>query len=349
MDMHAKLAQFTRDSSLPAWVAEAVTGIANQAQNAARLSVELHAANIKIQALTLELAHHRRMRFGVRSEALTAEQLELFQENWKSDLAELEARVNAKVEVTAPKAKRERAGRQPLPEHLERIVHLHEPESCACGKCGSDLVKIGEDITEQLDVEPAHFFVHRHIRPQYACRPCETVTAAPIPPAIIDGGMAAPGLLAWVAVSKFADHLPLYRLEQIGARQGVPLPRSTLAEWVGKIGVSLQPLVDRLSFHLLQRKVLHVDETPVAQLDPGSGKTKRAYIWAYRSNDLDDGPPIAVFDYQPGRSGKFARAYLGEWRGHLMVDDFSGYVAPKFMLRRRSIAEEARGIRCLLT
>jgi transposase len=322
MNMRAELARFTSDSSLPAWVAEAVSGIVNQAE---RSSKELHAAKIKIEALILELAHHRRMRFGAKSEALAVEQRDLFEESWESDRAELEARINESVEPNAPKAKRERAGRQPLPEHLERVVHRHEPESCACDKCGSALVKIGEDITEQLDVEPARFFVHRHIRAQYACRPCETISAAVIPAAIIDGGMAAPGLLAWVAVSKFADHLPLYRLEQIGARQGVPLPRSTLAEWVGKIGVSLQPLVDRLSFHLRQRQVLHADETPVAQLDPGNGKTKRAYLWAYRSNDLDEGPPIAVFDYQPGRGGKFARAYLEGWKGHLMVDDYVGY------------------------
>ena len=122
------------------------------------------------------------------------------------------------------------------------------------------MVKIGEDISEQLDVEPARFFVHRHIRPQYACRACETVIAAAVPPAIIDGGMAAPGLLAWVAVSKYTDHLPLYRIEQIGARQGVPLARSRLAEWIGKIGVALQPLSERLAELLKERPCLHDDQ-----------------------------------------------------------------------------------------
>ena len=129
--------------------------------------------------------------------------------------------------------------------------------------CGMDLVKIGEEITEQLDVEPAKFFVHRHIRPQYACRNCETIKAAPIPPAIIDGGMAAVGLLVWVLISKYLDHLPLYRLEQIAARDQVILARSTLAEWVGRTGVALQPLVDRLVEILLKRGTLHADETPV--------------------------------------------------------------------------------------
>ena len=137
--------------------------------------------------------------------------------------------------------------------------------------------------------------------------------------------MAAPGLLAWVAISKHTDHLPLYRIEQIGARQGVPLPRSTLSEWLGKIGVSLQPLIERMAELLRQRRCLHADETPVRQLDPGEGKTRQAYLWAYRSNDLDEGPRIVVFDYQTGRAGAHPRAFLADWRGALMVDDYAGY------------------------
>lgn len=116
-----------------------------------------------------------------------------------------------------------------------------------CGKWGNAMSKIGEDISEQLDAKPARFFVHRHIRPQYACRSCETVTTAPIAAAIIDGGLAAPGLHAWVTIQKYLDHLPLYRIEQISARNGAPVARSTLAEWIGRIGVSLQPLADRLT------------------------------------------------------------------------------------------------------
>lgn len=280
--------------------------------------------DVKIQALTLELAHMKRIRFGKASEAYSGEQLELFNEALAGDLAALEAELEELQGKRDPKP-RSRAGRQSLPSELLRIEHRHEPASCQCEACGSDLVKIGEDISEQLDVEPARFFVHRHIRPQYACRGCETVTAAPIPPAVIDGGMAAPGLLAWVAVSKYADHLPLYRLEQIAARQGVPLARATLAEWIGKVGVALQPLSDRLRQLLRQRPCLHADETPVRQLDPGQGKTKQAYLWAYRSNSLDEGPPIIVFDYQTGRAGVHARTFLEGWRGHLMVDDYGGY------------------------
>lgn len=346
MDLHTELARFNPDPALANWITGAVQNLldqqaqkdASRVAEAMRLSeqitrrdTELHAAQAKIQALILELAHLRRMRFGASSEALSAEQRDLFQETLAADLAaaedELAKRSEAQAPVPADKPKRERAGRQPLPEHLPRIEHLHEPESCTCGECGKELVKIGEDISEQLDVEPARFFVHRHIRPQYACRACETMSAAPIPPAVIDGGMAAVGLYVWVIICKFLDHLPLYRLEQIAARNQVILSRSTLAEWVGRIGVALQPLADRLVELLLERDVLHADETPVAQLDPGKGKTKRAYLWVYRSNVLETGPPIVVFDYQTSRAGRHARDFLSGWRGHLMVDAFAGYSA----------------------
>jgi transposase len=312
MDLAAELAQFKPEPALAEWVGKLLEKTKKDA--------------LKIQALTFELAYYKRIRFANKSEQFSAEQRELFEESWNADTSALEAEVEQSGSSTPP-PKRERAGRQPLPDHLPRIEHRHEPESCTCGQCGKDLVKIGEDISEQLDVEPARFFVHRHIRPQYACRACETVSAAPIPPAVIDGGMAAPGLLTWVMVSKFMDHLPLYRLEQIAARSHVPLARSTLAEWVGRVGVALQPLVDRLSELLRERSVLHADETPVPQLDPGNGKTKKAYLWAYRSNDLEPGPPILVFDYQPGRHGMHARNFLEGWQGHLMVDDYAGYKA----------------------
>lgn len=292
----------------------------------------IQAKDFKIEALTHELAHIRRIRFGVKSETLSPLQRDVFEETWNTDLSAIEAEVeqlaNEQPCDTVAKPKRLRAGRQPLPDHLPRIEYHHEPDSCTCGQCGKDLIKIGEDITEQLDCEPAKFFVNRHIRPQYACRACETITAAPIPPAVIDGGMAAIGLLVWVIVSKYLDHLPLYRLEQIAARDNLILSRSTLAEWVGRVGVALQPLVDRLTWHLLQGNTLHADETPVAQLDPGRGKTRKAYLWAYRSNDLaGDGPRIIVFDYQKGRGGEHVRQFLEKWQGHLMVDDYVGYKA----------------------
>lgn len=299
------------------WVAVASQKISEQ-------RLQLKNAEIKIQALTLELAYLRRIQFGRKSEALPPEQGHLFDEAVAEDIAAIEATTEAALppEARPPRA---RAGRQPLPEHLPRIEYRHEPESCTCGQCGKDLIKIGENVTEQLDVEPARFFVNRHIRPQYACRGCETITAAPVPAAVIDGGMAATGLLTWVIISKYLDHLPLYRLEQIAARSQLTLSRSTLAEWVGRIGVALQPLADRLAEMLRQRTVLHADETPVQQLDPGRGKTLRAYLWAYRSGDFEPGPPIILFDYQTDRRGKHARTFLQDWQGALMVDDYVGY------------------------
>ncbi len=340
MNLVAELARFNPDPTLANWITGALQQHLDQAQkDTAEVrrqitlrDTELRAAQTKIQALTLELAHLRRMRFGVRNEALSTEQRDLFQETLASDLAAAEAELAKRAalatpEAQVPRAARPRAGRQPLPDHLPRIEHRHEPDSCTCGQCGNDLVKIGEDVSEQLDVEPARFFVHRHIRPQYACRACETVSAAPIPPAVIDGGLAATGLYVWVLIGKYLDHLPLYRLEQMAVRDQVTLSRSTMAQWVGRIGVALQPLADRLAQLLLERPVLHADETPVAQLDPGKGKTHRAYLWAYRSTVWGTGPPIVVFDYQTSRAGRHAKAFLANWRGHLMVDDFSGYKA----------------------
>jgi len=329
MDSTTALPQKAHDSALPDWVRSQISAMQSQlAERDLKLverDAELKRRDLKIQQLTLELAHHKRIRFGCKSEALTSEQRDLFADACDEDGAAIVAELVQQQEPASAPRLYKRTGRNPLPPELPRIEHRHEPESCACGQCGRDLVKIGEDISEQLDVEPARFFVHRHIRPQYACRTCETITAAPVPAAIIDGGLAAPGLHAWVLIQKYLDHLPLYRIEKISDRHGVPIARSTLAQWVGQLGVSLQPLVDRLAELLLQGKVLHADETPVQQLDPGKGKTKRAYMWAYRSNDLEGAPRIVVFDYQTSRSGQHARNFLRDWRGHLMVDDYAGY------------------------
>ena len=307
---------------LPEWAAAKLAALEDQV---ARFDTELKRRDLKIQRLVLELAMHKRARFAATSEAMDANQRVLFDEAFEEDAAAITAEIDHYEKK--PRTIYKRPGRNPLPKELERIEHRHEPESCQCGKCGRDLVKIGEDISEQLDCEPSRFFVHRHIRPQYACRGCETITAPEVPAAIIDGGLAAPGLLAWVLIHKFQDHLPLYRIEQICARSGVTIARSTLASWVGQVGFQLEPLVDRLTELLRQRDVLHADETPVQQLDPGKGKTKKAYLWVYRSNDLATGPPIVVFDYQTSRAGQHVRNFLADWKGALMVDDYAGYEA----------------------
>jgi len=280
----------------------------------------------KIAHLTHEIARLRRLQYAAKSERMDPAQRELFEAAMAADIAALEAELG---ELRAPAGaseptQRRAPPRRPLPAELPRIETIHEPASCNCTACGSALVKIGEHVSEKLDVEPLRFFVRREVHPQYACRTCETIVAEPVAPSILDRGLAAPGLLAQVAIQKYADHLPLYRQEAIFARHGIEIGRTTLAEWTGVIGLRLQPLVDALRRKLLQCPVLHADETPVAQLDPGAGKTKRTYLFAYRST----GPrPIVVFDHCQSRAGKHAAAFLGEWKGALMVDDYGGYKA----------------------
>ena len=326
MDFTAHKAQLDASPDLPKWVAELV-------ESAEKLAVQARQLQFENEKFKHELAYLRRMRYGAKTEALSAVHLDLFEEHFTSDAAAIAAEMEKRQaqldaeNAAKPKKPRLHAGRQPLPPHLPRTDIVHPLASCDCGQCGQVMVKIGEDITEKLHVVPAQFSVERHIYPKYACRHCETVVATPVAPAIIDGGVATNGLLAWITISKFLDHLPLYRLEQIAGRENVPLPRSNLAEWVGKIGVALQPLAERLARLLHQRSVLHADETPVDQLEPKSGKNKRAYIWVYRSNAMDDKPPIVVYDYQTSRCGSHARNFLEDWQGHLMVDDYSGYKA----------------------
>jgi transposase len=280
----------------------------------------------KIAALTAEIARLRRIQFAARSEKMDPEQRVLFDEAMAADIAAVEAELQAlqSSDTKARAAPRVGPTRRPLPPELPRIETRHEPGTCTCGDCGAALVHIGDHISEKLDCEPLKFFVRKDVYPQYACRACETITAEPVAPALIDRGIAAPGLLAQVIIAKYVDHLPLYRQEAIYQRSGIDLGRTTLAEWCGVIGLRLQPLVDALREELLAAPVLHADETPVAQLDPGAGQTKRAYLFAYRTAaDM----PIMVFDYAANRSGKHAQRFLGDWRGALMVDDYAGYKA----------------------
>jgi hypothetical protein len=170
------------------------------------------------------------------------------------------------------------------------------------------------------------FTVEQHVRGKWACRQCETLVQVPMPAHVIDKGIPTSRLLAHVLVAKYADHLPLYRQEQIFARAGMQLPRSTLADWIGRCSVELQPLVDALRSELLTHTVLHADETPVAMLAPGKKQTHRAYVWAYAATRF---APVqgVVYDFRPTRSGKEVRDFLANWKGKLVCDDFSGYKA----------------------
>lgn len=191
------------------------------------------------------------------------------------------------------------------------------------------MVRIGEDRSERLDVVLAQFQVIVTVRPKYACRGCgQGVVQAAAPAHLIEGGLPTEGLLSQVLISKYADHLPLYRQSQIYARQGLDLHRSTLAGWVGKAAFHLRPVVERLTWHLKRSGHLFMDETPAPVLDPGRGRTKTGYLWALARDQrgwAGPDPPGVVFFYAPGRGGCYARDFLEGFKGYLHVDGYAGY------------------------
>ena len=296
-------------------------------------SAELKEKTLQVEALKFELARLKRWKFGASSEQLDASQLGLWEEELETDLAV--AALRPAVDACPAQPQKRRPKRQLLPDHLPRIEHRHELEDCTCGACGNALTVIGEDISEQLDVIPAQFFVHRHIRPKYACRTCETVTAAPLPPQAIDKGLPAPGLLAQVLTAKYVDHQPLYRQAVMYARQGVFLPRSTQAGWVGSCEVLLEPLGLRLREHLLAEPYLQADETTVPVLAPGTGKTHTGYLWVYRTGPFSALQAV-VFDYADNRGKTWPTAFLRAFQGILQVDGYAGY---NDVLKREDITE----------
>jgi transposase len=215
--------------------------------------------------------------------------------------------------------------RQKLPEHLRRVEHRHEPANTTCA-CGQPMKRVGEDVSERLDIVPAEFFVHVHVRGKWACRCCQTLVQEPVAPHVVDKGQPTAGLVAHTLVSRFVDHVPYYRQEQVNARSGVHTPRSTLATWAGAGGAALTPLFEALCRFVFAAPVLHADETPVAMLDPGAGKTKKAYVWAYARGAFDAVPAV-VYDFAPGRSGRYPIEFLDNWSGTLICDDYAGYDA----------------------
>lgn len=280
---------------------------------------------LKIDQLTHEMAILKRWKFAARSEQLNPAQRQLFEETIEADLEAIGLELEALKTVEKPARPKQTPRRMPLPPDLPRTEIRHEPDSAIC-PCGCTLKRIGEDVSEKLDYVPGVFSVERHIRGKWACALCQTLIQAPVPPHVIDKGLPTTGLLAQVLVAKYLDHQPLYRQEGIFGRAGVAIPRSTLAQWVGQCGVQLQPLVDALRALMLDRPVLHADETPVAMLVPGKGKTHRAYVWAYGTTAYDPLQAV-VYDFAEGRGGQHARRFLMGWRGQLVCDDFKGYRA----------------------
>jgi transposase len=291
---------------------------------------EVATMRLLVEKMTHEMAVLKRLKFAAKSEAYSPEQRSLLEEAIDADIAAIEGELDKAKGKPPAGDDKQQPKRQPLPSHLPRREIRHEPETTTC-QCGCALKCIGEDVAEKLDYVPGVFTVERHVRGKWVCVECETLVQAPVAAHIIDKGIPTTGLLAQVLVAKHADHLPLYRQEAIFARAGFAIPRSTLGQWVGTCGVQLQPLVDALRDELLKHSVLHADETPVAMLKPGKGKTHKAYLWSYCTTSYDAVKAV-VFDFAETRAGENARKFLridqaDAWRGTLVCDDYAGYKA----------------------
>jgi transposase len=281
----------------------------------------------RLRQIIKELQRHR---FGRRAETLPEEQLQLGLE----EAEQVEAAGQAKSEEQAPAERktrflRRRANRGALPAHLPRIEMLVDVASVICSRCSGPLHRIGEDVAERLDIVPAQFRVLVARRPKYACRSCEDVVVQAAAPArLIEGGLPTEATVAHILVSKYADHLPLYRQAQIYARQGVNLDRSTLADWVGRAAFLLRPVHERLLDRLKTSSKLFADETTAPVLDPGRGRTKTGQLWAYARDDRPWGgtdPPGVAYVYAPDRKAERPIAHLAGFRGVLQVDGYGAY------------------------
>ena len=287
---------------------------------------QLQSRDNEIEHLKLLLAKLRRAQFGRSSEKVNRqiEQLEL-------RLGELEQTRAIEAEspkVVAAEHVAARPARQPLPAHLRREVETYLPQQKACPDCGGKLKPLGEDVSEILEYVPERVKVIRQVRPKLACAGCDRIVQAPAPSRPIERSLAGPGLLAHVLVSKYSDHLPLYRQSEIYAREGVEIDRSTLAEWVGGTSRLLTPLVEGLRRHVLAGQKLHADDTPVPVLAPGLGKTKTGRLWTYVRDDRpagDSTAPAVWFCYSADRKGEHPKQHLSSFSGTLQADGYAGF------------------------
>ena len=294
------------------------------------IKAERDSAAAEVEKLQAIISQLRRAQFGPRSEKLDPDQLQLGLETAEEALGAVEAGM-AKDEPSPPRQDRQppRRNRGALPPHLPRVEVVVDVEDKRCPCCGGALHVIGEDVSEMLDVVPAQYQVRVIRRPRYGCRGCgEAVVQAPAPERALTGGMATEGLLAQVLVAKYADHLPLYRQAQIFARNGIDLDRSTLANWVGRACWWLRPLAELLSSSILSSSKLFADDTPVAVLDPGRGRTKTGRLWVYARDDRPWGgtaPPAVAYRYSEDRKGVRPAGHLAGFAGMLQVDGYSGF------------------------
>ena len=304
------------------------------AERAARTAAEAasQALALMIEKLKFAIAKLRHERFGQSSErAALIEQLEL----QLADLEENAAEAEAAVEVASPPAssdtvqvqgfERRKPARRPLPDHLprERIVYP-APSACLC--CGGSLRKIGEDVTETLEVVPRQWKVIQHVREKFSCRSCEAITQPPAPSHPIARGRAGPGLLAHVLFSKYGLHLPLNRHSAAYAREGIDLDVSTLADWVGAAAATLMPLIEMIHTHVFAAERIHADDTTVPVL--AKGKTRIGRLWTYVRDDrpfAGPDPPAAALFYSRDRGGEHPQRHLARYAGLMQADAYAGF------------------------
>ena len=296
---------------------------------------QLDNASRKITQMEHQLQQLLRRLYGRSSEKIDPRQMVLFAEMLKQ-LEEQNPPADPEPESTAPAANRKGHGLRRIPDDLPRERRIHdlpdEEKPCPC--CGTMRTLIGQETSEQLDYVPAKVKVIEHVRLKYICKDCEAkaaeggpqITTAEKPLAPIEKGLAAPGLLAHVIVSKYGDHLPLHRLEKIFQRHGIDISRSTLCDWMRQSAEALRPLYDVMIREVRDGKMIHTDDTPVDVLDRKRTQTRQGRFWVYVG---DEHHPQVVFDYTPSRKRDGPMALLKDWGGgeirYLQADAFGGY------------------------
>jgi transposase len=291
---------------------------------------QLQSREREIEHLRLLLTKLHRMQFGRKSEKLQRqiEQLELRLEELESNRSEKESTPPEPGSVPHSSTANAKPARRTLPDHLPRQTRTHAPKETVCPQCQGELRRLGEDVSEVLEYVPASFVVIRPVRTKLSCTTCDCIVQAEAPSRPIERGLAGPGLLAHVLVSKYCDHQPLYRQSEIYARQGVELERSTMADWVGGCSRLLEPLVEALHGYVIAAGKLHADDTPVPVLAPGQGKTKTGRLWTYVRDDRpagDTATPAVWFTYSPDRKGEHPVQHLKKFRGTLQADAYAGF------------------------
>ena len=305
--------------ALKAIVRDMTAQVAARDAEIARRDAQLRHHQLMIEKLKARLDKQLRGRFGSSAEGL--QQLQLMLED-----LEITYSKDVPAAETAP-VPNDKPVRRPLPDHLPRSEQVLEAGE-ACGDCGGKLKRVGEDVTEELEYVPGRFVVNRFIRPRMACTCCDRFHQAPLPSRPIERGRPGPGLLAHVLVSKYADHLPLYRQSGIYAREGIDLERSTLADWVGKTTALLEPLAEALGAHVRAGTAIHADDTPVNVLSPGHGKTRTGRVWVYARDERpwgSDVPPAAFYRFSMDRKGIRPAGHLKGYTGFMHADGYAGF------------------------